>query len=924
MSAPALVPNASTLNPQAIVWPNVEPVNPQHPASRMETEEILLSLILWAPVLALLYLVFQRIRAGFSRLSLYSSSLMASNSPSYLSFSIRLLARVTYITTFPLILLCRYFWIITIMVIPTTVIALSVIFSRIMFPKLVIYGSIVLENLVARITLLVLLPIARLLTQVSPLTIQQAFQELSPEYYNYCTRQIHWSSLLSKPVTRSCLLLKEYGLNDFTLISWDASDAAFYAEYVLRSTVTIVSSTTWDLLRDGELTAAFASVWQGSRLQSIASSSLDTVSYYASATSAFALFLYISALISLSALLILTVYLLLSSFLAVYRVISQYVQPVPYFYGKTEDVTKIDQYISALKDALVFTLVAPTNAGHKNLAKFRKSCEATMRGFLLSLGGQITDVGGSLKRHANFGNSVHICIPGESTADRERLDRCHNTTNDIGLHYFRDCTKNANSCMSVYSANHLSVDELAKIGSTKVGLVLEHDPVNRKFDFHLDPADKNSPLIREGELCVNGSDMTMRTTGGTTYEHSYYLWKDQGIIVGDKHACYYKRVASNTAMATSLYILYPLRGAAVGSHEWPELRSSIPTLSSSIKLHSLDEVFEVVPGSEVWQLKSPLITYEVVYLFISACLSKLRLIQRSDSVARDVHIHTIVNAAVSRYSVAVPLDLLIKLVSCLDTLDRDYYSTVDIKTRLLDACKHLPRYLRPIAIWSIYISLPTFIFRYKNRARRDVKVPFAKRPAPSFTAFQPTTSSQITQVDPNLRPFPSSAAQLGGDGPANNDPGILPSKHRGKRPSVARDTRPEPTNPTVDGMAKKINPPLPRPGKNSWRENRRPHHPILPQPPQPAAAGGKGKAWRTQNANQQRHPPQQLLPEVPVPGPSCEISPVHREENTQVPSRETGADGLRGMGAEIPPTPAVGVAQGANTPAQPGEAVQNA
>lgn len=181
-----------------------------------------------------------------------------------------------------------------------------------------------------------------------------------------------------------------------------------------------------------------------------------------------------------------------------------------------------------------FDKITSVAGNHFKLAYVRRTLEKITQDLLFSLSQKIRDIGGSLTRNANLGKALHICYPNLSMADKVKLANT-STTNDIGLHLGEDCNRGSLPSYMSYVDFHMSTKALcAAIQSPTI--IITHDFV----------AASNGDVWFDGEATISkfGNFVTFKTDGGTSYNHGYHYWKDEGQCVTERGAFSYYKVGT--------------------------------------------------------------------------------------------------------------------------------------------------------------------------------------------------------------------------------------------------------------------------------------------------------------------------------------------------------------------------------------------
>jgi hypothetical protein len=191
---------------------------------------------------------------------------------------------------------------------------------------------------------------------------------------------------------------------------------------------------------------------------------------------------------------------------------------------------------------------------HKTLAYIRMSLESACLTVLqsIAIAKGIRDIGGSLTRNAWRGKALHICSPDVDSTDVQRKE-CSSFENSVFRHYGHECKqKNLLSNMT-YVDFHMTQEQLvSSIGAPT--FVITHDFASI--------ADGKTRDWFKGEcsVTVNESTVTMKTTGGTTYQHGYHKWEQDGVIVTKTGAVNYVRVFDEPATKSMILLLTPISG----------------------------------------------------------------------------------------------------------------------------------------------------------------------------------------------------------------------------------------------------------------------------------------------------------------------------------------------------------------------------
>nr|WPR18167.1 MAG: methyltransferase [Chemarfal virus 151] len=198
----------------------------------------------------------------------------------------------------------------------------------------------------------------------------------------------------------------------------------------------------------------------------------------------------------------------------------------------------------------------PTNlVGHSWLASQRREAENMCITWILGQTKQFRDVGGSRSRWAELGKQKHICCPNYSNDDilrdlksPEIFDNCRG--------YGQDCPSRKKIPFAILSHvdYHMSQDELVRT-ITGPTFVINHNFSARPVTLAtIDAAACKS----EARLTYHGSQLRMTTSDGTTFEHSYHPWANEGSVVTNSGAFIYAKVCEFAD--TQVLFCYPAAG----------------------------------------------------------------------------------------------------------------------------------------------------------------------------------------------------------------------------------------------------------------------------------------------------------------------------------------------------------------------------
>jgi len=521
-------------------------------------------------------------------------------------------------------------------------------------------------------------------------------------------------------------------------------------------------------------------------------------------------------------------------------------------------------------------LINPVAGSHNRLAAMRRIIEKHLLQYLFTAYTHVADVGGSLRRNQIYGDRLHICLPNETPADQERLMSSSPSANDVGQHRYKDCPKLGYAAISIFSANHLTLDELAKIGSRRLGLVVEHcfSPGTSSLSFS---------GVEEATINVTSGYVMMTTTGGNTYEHPYYRWKTQGLIIGTTDACYYRRVAYSETYKVGVFALYPFRGFAVPSAEFPELRRSIPTVVDDQVLETLTHTFRVSLLDSEYVLRQG--DDEITFPRVAVEDALMRTVhlpvdnKYMNSVTASCH------ASLSRHEIKRnPLEFE-QLVTLLDKQHRTYHHGVPLDTILIDRLAKFSTVGAKIMA-PLISSAPRFLLSrvrsFIPPAKREISVPFVQAPTATFVANPGPRSALISCSGPT--PFRQGAASNGGHGPAHDHAGIVPN-------AVQRERNPLPQH---QGGGSGNSAPRSVAGSNSGRKQNHKEN------PQAASINGKWRKTDTVQTNVRRNSSPKLCPTSA--GPTNQALPLIVPQTPETtPTSAPDPTPLRGVGEAIPP-----------------------
>nr|WPR18186.1 MAG: methyltransferase [Chemarfal virus 153] len=192
-----------------------------------------------------------------------------------------------------------------------------------------------------------------------------------------------------------------------------------------------------------------------------------------------------------------------------------------------------------------------SSGGHEWLATQRRSCEAACINWMLRFTKRFRDVGGSRTRWPHLGFAKHVCCPTFSNDDILR---------DLKGDTFENCGQFGEACprrrelpfaMLCHVDYHMTQQQMVAC-ITGPTFIINHDfsakpaaigAVGNKFEAHLE---------------YTGSQLTMRTSNGTEYHHSYHDWKTEGCVVTQQGAFVYTRLTKS--YDTCIYFAYPAAG----------------------------------------------------------------------------------------------------------------------------------------------------------------------------------------------------------------------------------------------------------------------------------------------------------------------------------------------------------------------------
>jgi len=699
----------------------------------------------------------------------------------------------------------------------------------------------------------------------------QNFRWLFPVWWNSCAQQALWVPHALMEPTWICEQLALSPSLNVTQYVWSAQDYQYQAIVTARE----IASMTYVTRLQRWMSENAGGLW--GPLVGLSSNVYDATIMVFTATKPFFLLLTFVGYAALFASVLISAYILIKltcKFMAFLRP-----APVIYVGGNMENLP-IDQVRSdvgrlAASAFAQADLITPVAGSHNRLAAMRRIVEKHLLQYLFTAYTHVTDIGGSLRRNQIYAGKLHICLPNESPADQERLMSCGPSANDIGQHRYKDCPKLGYAAISIFSANHLTLDELAKIGSRRLGLVVEHcfSPGTSSLAFS---------GVEEASINVTSGYVTMTTTGGNTYEHPYYRWKTQGLIIGTTDACYYRRVAYSETYKVGVFALYPFRGFAVPSAEFPELRRSIPTVVDDQVLETLTHTFRVSLLDNEYVLRQG--DDEITFPRAAVEDALMRTVhlpvdnKYMNSVTASCH------ASLSRHEIKRnPLEFE-QLVTLLDKQHRTYHHGVPLDTILIDRLAKFSTVGAKVMA-PLISSAPRFLLSrvrsFIPPAKREISVPFVQAPTATFVANPGPRSALISCNGPT--PFRQGAASNGGHGPAD-DHSIVVSD------AVQRERNPLPKH---QGGGPSHSAPRSVAGSNSGRKQNHKEN------SQAASINGK---WRKTNPVQ-AHIRRDSTPKpcTTSAGPADKALPLdvpQTPETTPPPAPEPAP--VRGVGEAIP------------------------
>jgi len=540
-------------------------------------------------------------------------------------------------------------------------------------------------------------------------------------------------------------------------------------------------------------------------------------------------------------------------------------------------VTEVRKHLLTLGESAIKAADerVPVKGRHVRLAAMRHQIERHLMQYLYSVHDYVTDIGGSLKRNRAYGDRLHICLPNETPADNERMRSAGPSPNDIGQHKYEDCPKLGHAALSIFSANHLSIDELAKMGSRRLGLVVEHIFTPGEHTISFDG-------VEEATVSVDSGSVTMTTHGGTVYHHPYYHWRSQGIIVGTKDACYYRRVYHSPEYMLGIFMLYPLRGSVAETREFPTLRRSItnviddlivsnPTHSFSVSL--VDSQYHLIDGDD--RISFPQNAVD-------------------SALMRTVHLPVDTNypgavtascqAALSRHEIKSHQLEFELLILELDKQHRSYHNNTPLDTAIIDRVSKIST-LAAKSLAPVLSRTPRYLLSkvqaLRRPEKRNIEVKFMQTPTATFVAEPGPRSAQIALTGPT--PFPEGAASDGGHQSADHNPRVISHAVPRERAPFPKHARAGPQNPALRPMARRD-------------QRQQPNHSkVVP-------ATSRNGSWRAPAPL----PIDGGRTNAPLPGPQQAIGadnnvrPELHQDAQEVPPQPTPPAPVRGVGEEVP------------------------
>jgi len=235
---------------------------------------------------------------------------------------------------------------------------------------------------------------------------------------------------------------------------------------------------------------------------------------------------------------------------------------------------------------------------HKTLAYIRATLETACLNVLQSIATSkgIRDIGGSLTRNAFRGKALHICSPNVDSTDVQRKE-VSALRNEVQNHYGHDCNKKYLLSNMTYVDFHMTQEQLvASIGAPT--FVITHDFAS------IADGKKRSWFGGEAEVTVTASDVTMRTTGGTTYQHGYHKWDQDGVIVAKTGAVNYVRVFDEPATKSMILLLTPISGRYT-------LKDNTLRSTATAQSFKLTSGGEATREDSEYQIKNGIFTYSI-------------------------------------------------------------------------------------------------------------------------------------------------------------------------------------------------------------------------------------------------------------------------------------------------------------------------
>jgi hypothetical protein len=235
---------------------------------------------------------------------------------------------------------------------------------------------------------------------------------------------------------------------------------------------------------------------------------------------------------------------------------------------------------------------------HKTLAYIRATLETACLNVLqsIAISKSIRDIGGSLTRNAFRGKALHICSPSVDSTDVQRKE-VSALSNEVHNHYGHECNKKNFLSNMTYVDFHMTQEQLvASIGAPT--FVITHD-----FTSIAD-GKKRSWFGGEAEVTVTASDVTMKTTGGTTYQHGYHKWDQDGVIVAKTGAVNYVRVFDEPATKSMILLLTPISGRYT-------LKDNTLRSTATAQSFKLTSGGEATREDSEYHIKSGIFTYSI-------------------------------------------------------------------------------------------------------------------------------------------------------------------------------------------------------------------------------------------------------------------------------------------------------------------------